>query len=138
MRTALREVHRKKTKAQIVLNAVDPTTKERTVIKAAILATGSIHKRYNKCGKTRCHCYRGVKRHGPYWYLSLPMPLEMVHKGSSKMKHFYINEEEALMLKARIANYKKLQEQVWNELYNELVNGGKLDERVVDVVQLMG
>jgi hypothetical protein len=137
-RTALRAIHRKRTRAQIVLEVVDPTTDERTVIMASILARGTVHKRYNKCGKTKCHCYRGPKRHGPYWYLALPMPMEMVRKGAPKTRNFYINEEEALMLRSRIANYKRIQQKVWDELYDELVNGGKLDAHVLEVVQSMG
>jgi len=55
--------------------------------------------------------------------------MELVRKGMPKAKQFYLDEEEALSLKARITNYKALQSKVWNELYEELTKGGKLDKR---------
>jgi len=129
VRTALRENYRKEKNACIELVNVDGSKNDRTIIMVSILAQGSIQKRYNTCGKPKCRCNRDGKRHGPYWYLLLPLPMELVRKGMPKAKQFYLDEEEALSLKARITNYKALQSKVWNELYEELTKGGKLDKR---------
>ncbi len=123
----LRTKYRKSKKATIELSMSDKSAKDRPIIMASILARGSVQRRFNSCGKPDCPCTKGGKKHGPYWYLSLPMPAHMVRKGTSRMKHFYITQEEALNLMARINNFRALQDQVWLELFDDFENGESIE-----------
>jgi hypothetical protein len=95
---------------------------EKDIIKASLLAMGSISKRFNTCGKVDCSCMTGGKKHGPYYYLSMALPVSMIEKGHPRMKHFYITEREAESYRERIRVFKDLQDQVWEELWDELQN----------------
>jgi len=123
----LRCKYRKNKKAQIPLSMPGLPPEDRPLILASILARGSIQRRFNTCGKPDCPCSKGGKKHGPYWYLSLPMPADHVRKGSPRMRHFYITQEEANNLMARIDNFRRLQDQVWLELFDDFENGGSID-----------
>ncbi len=123
----LRHKYRKSKKAKIELSMSGLAPKDRPIILASILAQGSVQRRFNTCGKPDCPCSKGGKKHGPYWYLSLPMPADMVRKGTSRMKHFYITQEEALNLMERINNFRALQDRVWLELFDDFENGNSID-----------
>ena len=126
----LRYDYRKSKKAKIELNMTGMSAKDRPVILASILARGSVQMRFNTCGKPDCPCSKGGKKHGPYWYLSLPMPADHVGKGSPRMKHFYITKQEAENLTERIDNFRRLQEQVWLELFDDFENGENIDDHI--------
>jgi hypothetical protein len=97
----------------------------REMIKTSLLAMGSVQVRYVTCGKKDCRCMkRDGKRHGPYYYFSLPLPAEMVKAGRPRVKHFYITPEEAEEIDKRIANFRKLQERIWDEVWAEFTESG--------------
>ena len=126
----LRFKYRKYKKATIDLKMTGMSPEDRPIIMASILARGSVQMRFNTCGKPDCPCSKGGKKHGPYWYLSLPMPADHVRKGSPRMRHFYITQEEAKNLKERIDNFRKLQDQVWFELFDDFENGDSIDDLI--------
>jgi hypothetical protein len=128
----LRFKYRKFKKATIELDMPGMSPKDKPVIMASILARGSIQTRFNTCGKPKCHCTKGGKKHGPYYYLSLPMPADHVRKGTPRMKHFYITEQEANNLRMRISNFRRLEDQVWLELLDDFENGERIDGLIQD------
>ena len=97
----------------------DLSTREKELIKMSLLAMGSVQKRYNTCGKKNCACMRYGEKHGPYYYLSLPLPAEMVKAGLPRMKHLYITYDEAVEYNKRIRDFKALQDQIWDEIWEE-------------------
>jgi hypothetical protein len=128
VKSHLRSNYRKKKAATIDLSTIGMSPKDKAIIRVSILATGSIQRRFNTCGKSDCPCMKGGKKHGPYWYLALPMPANMVRNGAPRIKHLYITEEEANTLKERIINYHRLQDKVWFELYDDFENGDVVDD----------
>ena len=112
-----RELYIKNRKKHIEIN--DFSEKEKDLVKASLLAMGSVQERYNTCGKKDCPCMTQGRKHGPYYYLSLPLPVKMVNAGYPRMKHFYITKEEALVFEKRIEMFRKLQDAVWDEIWNE-------------------
>jgi hypothetical protein len=101
------------------IEITDFTDKEKDLVKASLLAMGSVQVRYNTCGKRDCPCMTEGRKHGPYYYLSLPLPMKMVKAGYPRMKHFYVTKDEALVLEKRIKMFKKLQDAVWDEIWDE-------------------
>lgn len=116
-----REKYRERNRSMTVLENFKGEKNE--LIRTSILAMGSIQERFNTCGKKDCPCLMEGKRHGPYYYLSLPLPKEMVRSGHPRVKHFYITKDEAWMLEERIKNFKRLQNEAWDELWNEFTKG---------------
>lgn len=117
-----RERYRQKRKSTTVLENFPGEKNE--LVKTSILALGSIQKRYNTCGKKDCPCMLEGKKHGPYYYLALPLPKEMVAAGHPRIKYFYVTADEAWLLGERIKNFKRLQDEAWDELWNEFTRSG--------------
>ena len=104
------------------IEITDFTERDKELIKACFLAMGSVQKRYNTCGKDDCPCRKDrSKRHGPYYYLSMPLPKEMVDAGLPRMRHFYITAQEAAKYGKRIEMFNRLQDEIWDELWDEFV-----------------
>ena len=118
-----RKRYRKKKTASI--DVADMARTEKDTIKLFILASGSVQERYNTCGHASCQCMNGGRKHGPYYYLSLPLPKEMVEAGMPRMKHFYITKFEAIEFQRRIENLRALQDQVWDEIWDDFMNAEK-------------
>jgi len=134
VKAKLRKRYRTRENAVIRLSALGLSDRDLPVIKASVLAQGSIQKRYNTCGKKDCPCSRDPrKRHGPYYYLSLPMPMYMVNEGSPRMKHFYLSESEVEELRSRISTYRMLVEKAWLDIYDEFEKGTDIDDYVVAI-----
>lgn len=94
--------------------------KGRDVLRTSVLATGSVQQRYVTCGRPKCQCMTHGKKHGPYWYLSLPVPARRSRGGGPTMVHFYLTQEEAALYGERIRRFRELQDQVWDDLWSEL------------------
>jgi len=93
---------------------------DRDIVKASVLATGSVQQRYVTCGRAKCPCMTHGKKHGPYWYLSMPVPGRRSPDGNPTMVHFYLTQSEAAFYGERIRRFRELQDQVWEDLWSEL------------------
>jgi len=93
---------------------------DRDTLKASVLATGSVQQRYVTCGRARCQCMTGGRKHGPYWYLSMPVPARRSRDGNPTMVHFYLTQAEAAFYGERIRRFRELQDQVWDDVWAEL------------------
>jgi hypothetical protein len=114
---------RRKRNSKIEIHSYEGVMKE--VLKLTLLAKGSVNTRYVTCGKKDCPCMEDKsKRHGPYYYLSLPVPKDMWGHNYPKVKHFYITEMEAMEFDKKIENYKRIQQQIWLDILDEFEGSG--------------
>lgn len=117
-----RDKLRRKRDSKIEVKSYEGIMKE--VLKISLLAKGSVNIRYVTCGKKNCPCMENrSKRHGPYYYLSLPMPKEMWGH-VPRVKHFYITHMEAMEFDRKINNYRKMQEHLLIDLLDEFEGSG--------------
>lgn len=123
LKAEARERYRQQRKAMTVLEGLPGDRNE--LIRTSVLAMGSVQKRYNTCGKEDCPCLTQGRKHGPYYYLALPLPKDMVDAGHPRVKYFYITADEAWLLEERIKNYKRLQDEAWDELWNEFTRSDR-------------
>jgi hypothetical protein len=93
---------------------------DQDILKASVLATGSVQQRHVTCGRAKCQCMTHGKKHGPYWYLSMPVPARRSSDGNPTMVHFYLTQAEAAFYAERIRRFRELQDQVWDALWSEL------------------
>ncbi|KXB01858.1 hypothetical protein AKJ44_02065 [candidate division MSBL1 archaeon SCGC-AAA261F17] len=70
------------------------------------LSPGTIQERWLTCGNPDCRCARG-ERHGPYYYFAYP------DRKTGKTAQISIPEDVVAGLKARIKNYEKFREELW-------------------------
>ncbi len=64
------------------------------------IASGSLARRYNRCGKPRCACHADPARlHGPYWLFTA--------KVNGKTVNRRLSEDEAALYEQWIANDRK-------------------------------
>ena len=85
-----------------------------------LVCSGTLVRRMIKCGKPNCRCASdNDARHGPYW--------QWGHMRTGKPTHRYVSEQQALVLRQAIDNYRRIK---------KLLNAWEENtERIVDALQ---
>ena len=88
------------------------------------LCSGTLLKRMMKCGKASCRCQEDpAARHGPYY--------EWGRMKGGKLVHRYVSEQQAQILRAAIANYRKVKKliRLWETETERLIDSEPPGER---------
>jgi hypothetical protein len=88
------------------------------------LCSGTLLKRMMKCGKASCRCQEDpAARHGPYY--------EWGRMKGGKLVHRYVSEQQAQILRAAIANYRKVKKlmRLWETDTERLIDSEPPGER---------
>lgn len=85
-----------------------------------LLSKGRVVKRYVQCGKERCRCRTGGRRHGPYNYLVINIPVHMRRPKGPRQRWYYLTEEEAQRFRTRIRNFHILVKNMLADMWEEL------------------
>ena len=85
-----------------------------------LVCSGTLVRRMITCGKPNCRCASDKDaRHGPYW--------QWGHMRAGKPTHRYVSEQQALVLRQAIANFRQIK---------KLLNAWEENtERIVDAIQ---
>jgi hypothetical protein len=85
-----------------------------------LVCSGTLVRRMIKCGKPNCRCASDKDaRHGPYW--------QWGHMRAGKPTHRFVSEQQALVLRQAIDNYRQIK---------KLLNAWEENtERIVDALQ---
>jgi hypothetical protein len=81
------------------------------------LCSGTLLERMKVCGKPGCRCAQDPQaRHGPYY--------EWGHMKAGKLVHHTVSPEQASLLRAAIANYRKVKKllQAWEDETERLID----------------
>jgi hypothetical protein len=71
------------------------------ILAVELLCSGTLLRRTKLCGKAGCPCAQDpAARHGPYW--------EWGHMKGGKLVHRMVSPQQAALLRAAIANYRKV------------------------------
>ena len=85
-----------------------------------LVCSGTLVRRMMTCGKSNCHCASDPgARHGPYW--------QWGHMRSGKPTHRHVSEQQAVVLRQAIDNYRQIKKllKAWEEN----------TERIIDALQ---
>jgi hypothetical protein len=96
-------------------------------IRAAIagidyLCSGTLLKHLTRCGKPGCRCaHDPAARHGPYY--------DWGHMRGGKLVHRRLSAQQAALLRAAIANYRKLKKllRAWEAQTEQLIDAETTD-----------
>src|SRR5438067_544447 len=82
-----------------------------------LLCSGTLSERMMKCGKPNCRCASDPDaRHGPYY--------EWAHMRAGKPTHRYVNQQQALILRQAIDNYRRVKKLLreWEDNTERLID----------------
>lgn len=85
-----------------------------------LVCSGTLVRRMMTCGKPNCRCASDPDaRHGPYW--------QWGHMRSGKPTHRHVSEQQALVLRQAIHNYRQIKKllKAWEQN----------TERIIDAIQ---
>ena len=86
-----------------------------------LVCSGTLVRRMMTCGKPNCRCASDPDaRHGPYW--------QWGHMRLGKPTHRHVSEQQALVLRQAIANYRQIKKllKVWEENTEQIIDALQL------------